>query len=97
MRLPESLQQLNNLPLGKITEVNETNSMRASNTLLISIRTFQVQLYVSLDDDLELLDDALKRGLEPYGYYSGYCEGYPHPDWKTVYVKTIQYKKTKYY
>lgn len=97
MRLPESLQKLDKLPLAKITEIQEINTFRASNILVSTTQKFQVQLYLSTDKDVDELETLLKLGLEKQGYYSGYSEGYPHPDYKKVYVKTVQVNKTKFY
>lgn len=97
MRLPESLQKLDKLPTAKITEIQESNTFRASNKLVSAAQKFQVQLYLSTDKDIDELETLLKLELEKQGYYSGYSGGYPHPDYKTVYVKTIQFTKTKFY
>ncbi|EAC5831946.1 hypothetical protein A2G24_00995 [Listeria monocytogenes] len=95
--LPETYQKGDTLPIARIEPLSSNAYREGSDKLLSSKQQYQIQLFQSIDTDIEELADKIKTELYNHGFTFTFETSYLDPDLNNVYVTTMQVSTVKHY
>lgn len=95
--LPENYQKGEILPIARIEPLSDNAHREGSDKLLSSKRRYQIQLFQSVDTDIEALADAIKTELYKHEFTFTFQTSNLDPDLENVYITTMQVSTIKHY